>query len=132
MPGARHPTARADPCTLFFRGCVGSVTKATPSGFLRSRNFGHSRSYFAPSHELTTRCGLGLAVRTGAILRCDLYRRDARRLGHQKLWEGRTLLTIMAQAWSSMTVPKPSNGLGAKALIERVGHRQTAGDGMRR
>ena len=55
--------------------------------------------HFAASRGLAAPGDLGLAVRTMAILGGYLYRKNAPSPGHQKIWEGWTRLTIMAEAY---------------------------------
>ena len=55
--------------------------------------------HFAARRNLTAPDNLGLAVRTMAILGGYLYRKNAPPPGHQKIWEGWTSLTIMAEAY---------------------------------
>ena len=55
--------------------------------------------HFAASRRLAAPGNLGLAVRTMAILGGYLYRKNAPPPGHQKIWEGWTRLTIMAEAY---------------------------------
>ena len=55
--------------------------------------------HFAASRGLAAPGNLGLAVRTMAILGGYLYRKNAPPPGHQKIWEGWTRLTIMAEAY---------------------------------
>ena len=55
--------------------------------------------HFAASRGLAAPGNLGLAVRTMAILGGYLYRKNAPSPGHQKIWEGWTRLTIMAEAY---------------------------------
>ena len=55
--------------------------------------------HFAARRNLTVPSNLGLAVPTMYILGDRLCRRNAPPPGHQKIWEGWTRLTIMADAY---------------------------------
>ena len=55
--------------------------------------------HFAASRRLAAPGNLGRAMRTMAILGGCLYRKNAPPPGHQKIWEGWTRLTIMAEAY---------------------------------
>lgn len=78
---------------------LGRETPELPAAVFFTRVQLRVLRHFAEERGLSPPGNLGLAVRTMAILGGYQYRRNAPPPGHQKIWEGWTRLTIMAEAY---------------------------------